>query len=150
MKAESSPTRSEGWTRQSIGVLVLCFLAWAFESYELTTLSIATPAIMADLNLSRADVGVLYTILGWIFRISAFMLIPLADVIGRRLMVALVVLGYSLFTGLTGLSQSLLQLTLFSSLTRILLSSASLTPSALLTLGAVEEERISPNQVAQR
>lgn len=134
MQAKASATTSEGWTRQSIGVLVLCFLAWAFNSYEWTTLSIATPAIMAELNLSRAEVGVLNTILGWIFRISAFMLIPLADVIGRRLMVALVVLGYSLFTGLTGLSQSLLQLTLLSSLTRIPLSSASLTGTMALEI----------------
>lgn len=134
MQAEASATRSEGWTRQSIGVLVLCFLAWAFESYEFTTLSIATPAIMADLNLSRADVGVLNAILGWIIRISAFMLIPLADVIGRRLMVALVVLGYSLFTGLTGLSQSRLQLTLLSGLTRIPLSAASLTGTMALEI----------------
>ena len=134
MQAEYSATRSEGWTRQSMGVLVVCFLAWAFESYEFTTLSIATPAIMADLNLSRADVGVLNVILGWIFRIGSFTLIPLADVIGRRLMVALVVLGYSLFTGLTGLSQSRLQLTLFSSLTRIPLSAASLTGTMALEI----------------
>ncbi len=132
MQADGSAPISERWTRQSISVMVLCLLVWAFDIYEVTTLSLATPAIMAEFNVSRADIGVMNVILRWILGISSFIVIPLADVLGRRQIVALVVLGYSLLTGLTGLSQNILQLTLLSSLTRVPLSAATLSGTMAL------------------
>jgi MFS family permease len=132
MQSDTSAAMSERWTRQSIAVVVLCFLAWIFEIYETTIMSLATPAIMAEFDASRADIGVLATILRWITSVSAFIVIPLADVLGRRTMVALVVLGYSIATGLTGLSKSFLQLMLLSGITRVPMSAASLAGTLAL------------------
>jgi MFS family permease len=132
MQADGPAPTSVRWTRQSIGVMVLCFLAWTFDVYEVTTLSLATPAIMAEFDVSRADIGILNVILRWILGISAFIVIPLADVLGRRQLVALVVLGYSLLTGLTGLSRNFRQLALLSSLTRVPLSAATLSGTMAL------------------
>ncbi|HZO28654.1 MAG TPA: MFS transporter [Chloroflexota bacterium] len=132
MQADGTAPIAERWTRQSISVMVVCFLAWAFDIYEATILPLATPAIMAELNASRTDIGILNVIMRWILAISSFIVIPPADVIGRRQILALVVLGYSLLTGLTGLSQNFIQLALLSCLTRVPLSAATLAGTMAL------------------
>jgi putative MFS transporter len=103
-------------------VVAICCLIWVFDVFETTTLTLATPAILQEFGLTRADIGVLRLVTTWIGVIGVFAITPLADVFGRRIMMSVVVLGYSLLTGLTGFVQSFLQLLAATGLARIPLS----------------------------
>ena len=100
---EDTNTSNDGdrWTRPAIVVVALCFLVYIFDVYELSTFQVVLPAILADFNLSLLDAGVLFLLTGWASRIAGLVLVPLADTIGRRSMLAWGVLGYSLLTGFT-------------------------------------------------
>jgi len=100
---EDTNTSNEGdrWTRPAIVVVTLCFLVYIFDVYEISTFQVVLPAILADFNLSLPDAGVLFLLTGCTSRITGPALVPLADTIGRRSMLAWGVLGYSLLTGFT-------------------------------------------------
>jgi MFS family permease len=61
----------------------------------------------------------------WIGLIGTFVFPVLADFYGRRPILIIAILGYSLFTGLTGFAQGPLQLLIFTSITRIAISGES-------------------------
>src|SRR3569833_832680 len=97
------------WTRPAAIVVGVCFLAYVFDIYELTTFQVALPAILNEFNISRLDAGALVLLVGWIGRVAGLVLVPFADIYGRRAVLAVGVFGYSLLTGLTGFTQSWFQ-----------------------------------------
>src|SRR5690349_6029818 len=115
----TQPTTVDRWTRPAIAVVTVCLLVYVFDIYELTTFQVALPAILSDFKLSLLDAGVLLLITAWVSRIAGLVLVPLADAFGRRAMLAVGVLGYSMLTGFTGLAQNFFQFGVAATATRI-------------------------------
>jgi MFS family permease len=92
------------WTSYSVTVLVICILGWAFDIYEATIMQIVTPILIKDWGISPATIGLVTTMSRWVGLIGTFVFPALADLYGRRPALICTILGYSIFTGLTGLS----------------------------------------------
>ncbi|MFI5316824.1 MAG: MFS transporter [Myxococcota bacterium] len=112
---------------------VLTFVLF-FENYDISVLSNALPQLAASFGLTKADLGHFTgrVILG---ALPAFLLVPLADRVGRRRLLLVSVLGMSLGSLLTATSQSATQFVLFQFATR-----SFLVTSAVLTVVIVTEE----------
>jgi MFS family permease len=99
-------------------LLLLLATATLFEGYDRFILSLALPYIAKDLGVvaDAADKASAEGALGWALsaiRSGALLAIPLclmADRAGRRRILLVTVLGYTLATGLTGLSRGLADL----------------------------------------
>jgi SHS family sialic acid transporter-like MFS transporter len=65
--------------------------------------------------------GYIAILSSWVGLTGVFVFPALADLYGRRPILILTILGYSLFTGFTGFAQGPLQLLIFTSITRIAL-----------------------------
>jgi len=112
---------ADRWTGYSAVVLAICILAWAFDVYEMTVMQLITPLLIKEWGIAPATIGNITTVSRWVGLIGIFVFPTLADLYGRRPVLVLTILGYSLFTGLTGFAQGPLQLLIFTSITRITL-----------------------------
>ena len=140
---EDTNTSNDGdrWTRPAIVVVALCFLVYIFDVYELSTFQVVLPAILADFNLSLLDAGVLFLLTGWASRIAGLVLVPLADTIGRRSILAWGVLGYSLLTGFTGLAQNFLQFSIAATVTKFPTTAGNFPSTMMATEAAPRSGR---------
>jgi MFS family permease len=126
--ASSSPAETaspqvaaDRWTAYSVTVWAICMLGFAFDIYEGTIMQLATPLLIKEWGIAPATIGNITTVARWVGLIGIFVFPTLADLYGRRPILVLTILGYSLFTGLTGFAQGPLQLLIFTSITRITL-----------------------------
>lgn len=133
--------QTENWTRRSLFIVLLCLAVYVFDVYELTSYGVALPAIIQEFNISRLEAGVLSTITLWMYRVGSILLMPLADVYGRRILLALAVLGYSAITGLSGLAPTWLTFSIATSATRIPISVGGLLSSVMATESAPTKGR---------
>jgi MFS family permease len=138
--SESSPA-VDRWTRPAIAVVAVCLMVYVFDVYELTTFQVALPAILSDFKLSLLDAGVLLLITAWVGRIAGLVLVPLADAFGRRAMLAVGVLGYSLLTGFTGLAQNFFQFGVAATATRIPITAGNFPSTIMATEAAPRSGR---------
>jgi MFS family permease len=99
----SAKPDAEGWSRDSLTVLVVCILGWVFDVYEQTIMQIVTPILIKEWDITPATIGNVTTIGRWVGMIGLFVFPVLADLYGRKPMLMLSILGYSMFSGLTGL-----------------------------------------------
>ena len=76
-----------------------------FENYDFSVLGNALPQLAASFGLSKAALGD-FTSVTRLGALPAFLLVPLADRIGRRRLVLLSVIGMSLGSALTATSQA--------------------------------------------
>ena len=129
------------WTRPAAIVVGVCFLAYVFDIYELTTFQVALPAILNEFNISRLDAGALVLLVGWIGRVAGLVLVPFADIYGRRAVLAVGVFGYSLLTGLTGFTQSWFQFGVAVTATRFPITAANFPSSIMATEAAPRSGR---------
>src|SRR5258708_5155292 len=113
---------SDRWTRYNATVLTICILGWAFDIYEATIMQLVTPILIKEWGLTPATMGRVTTISRWIGLIGTFAFPVFADLYGRKPALIWAILGYSLFTGLTGFSTGWISLLVFSSITRIALA----------------------------
>ncbi len=113
---------TDRWTLYSVTVLGICILAWAFDVYEMTIMQLVTPLLIKEWGITPATMGNITTASRWVGLIGTFVFPALADLYGRRPILILSILGFSLFTGITGFAQGPMQLLIFSSLTRIALA----------------------------
>ena len=113
---------SDRWTRYNATVLTICILGWAFDIYEATIMQLVTPILIKEWGITPATMGTVTTISRWIGLIGTFAFPVLADLYGRKPALIWAILGYSIFTGLTGFSTGWITLLIFSSLTRIALA----------------------------
>ncbi len=113
---------------------LLGFLTFAmfFENFDLSLLGNALPQIGASFGLSKAGLGD-FTGATRFGALPAFFLVPLADRLGRRRLLLVCVVGMSLGSGLTALSQSALQFVLFQVLTRTFIVTASVVTFVVVT-----------------
>src|SRR5271165_5469787 len=120
--APVSVTASDRWTRYSATVLAICILGWAFDIYEATIMQLVTPILIKEWGITPATMGLVTTVSRWIGLIGTFIFPVFADLYGRKPALIWSILGYSLFTGLTGFSTGWITLLIFSSITRIALA----------------------------
>ena len=118
----------------ALRTLLLVSLGLFFENYDLGLVNAALPQIAEGLGMRAEDTGY-YLSLIRLGGVGAFLLIPLADRIGRRRTFLLCLTGMSLGTFATALSQTPVQFALCQMLSRIFL----LTAAALAVVILVEE-----------
>ena len=107
-----------GLSHQHRRLLLLLATATLFEGYDRFILSLALPYIAADLGVISQGAGkeAAEGALGWalsLIRMGALLAVPLclmADRVGRRGVLLVTVLGYTVVTALTGLSRGLTDL----------------------------------------
>ena len=115
-------TDPDRWTGYSAKVLTICILGWAFDIYEDTIMQLVTPLLIKEWGITPATMGTVTTISRWVWLIGTFAFPVFADLYGRRPALIWAILGYSVFTGLTGFSTGWISLLIFSSITRIALA----------------------------
>jgi putative MFS transporter len=113
---------ADRWTGYSATVLAICILGWAFDIYEATIMQLVTPILIKEWGITPATIGNVTTISRWIGLVGTFIFPVLADLYGRKPILIITILGYALFTGLTGFSTGWIPLLIFSSITRIALA----------------------------
>src|ERR1700761_4940810 len=120
-KAATPQAATDRWNAYSVTVWAICMLGFAFDIYEGTIMQLATPLLIKEWGIRPATIGNITTVSRWVGLLGIFVFPTLADLYGRRPILILTILGYSLFTGLTGFAQGPLQLLIFTSITRITL-----------------------------
>jgi MFS family permease len=118
----TAATSSDRWTRSSATVLTICILGWAFDIYEATIMQLVTPLLIKEWGITPATMGFVTSVSRWVGLIGTFAFPVLADLYGRKPTLIAAILGYSVFTGLTGFSTGWITLLIFSSITRIALA----------------------------
>ncbi|MEW4369401.1 MFS transporter [Paenibacillus kandeliae] len=85
-------------------VFVWCFFAIGFDGFDIATYGIGLPLMMQDYGLTPVAAGAIgsYTLVGMM--IGAFVLSALSDVIGRKKVLAICMLLFSVFSLLAGLA----------------------------------------------
>jgi MFS family permease len=131
--AAASQPAVDKWTSYSITVLAICILGWAFDIYEATIMQLVTPILIKEWGITPATIGTVTTVSRWIGLIGTFIFPVLADLYGRRPMLIWTILGYAMFTGLTGFSTGWITLLIFSSVTRIALAGENPVGMLLVT-----------------
>lgn len=84
-------------------VLGLVSIATLFDQYDRALFALALPKIQASLAIAEADVGYLASIVR-LGSLPAFLAAVAADRLGRRRVLLITILGYTLFTGLTAVA----------------------------------------------
>lgn len=121
--AMAPPAQStDRWTRSNATVLAVCILGWAFDIYEQTVLQITTPILLKEFNMTLAEMGTVQTVSRWLGIVGYFVFPALADLYGRKPVLIWSILGYTLFSGLTGFSTGMGMLLALTAITRIALS----------------------------
>ncbi len=102
-------------------LLGLLMSVTVFEGYDVTIFHLCTPDIARTFHLDDRAVGAMasFVRLGGVL---AFIIVMLADRIGRKPLISMTVLFYTLFTLLTALSRGLTTFTLFQSSAQVFLS----------------------------
>ena len=111
-----------------------------FEQYDMYLFSLNLKQIQAELLISEADVG----FLGALVRAGTFLAVFLAiaaDRYGRRLMLLITVVGYTLFTGATALSPNAEAFVVFQMLARCFGSAEVLIAAVVIAEEFAPENR---------
>ncbi|MGH6684742.1 MAG: MFS transporter, partial [Pseudolabrys sp.] len=119
--ADTRPTPDQ-WTQNSVVILIICVLGWVFDVYEQTVMQIVTPILIKEFGISPSTMGSVTTIGRWVGLVGIFVFPALADLYGRKPILIISILGYSLFSGLTGFATGWISLLLLTSLNRVALS----------------------------
>ncbi len=101
-------------------LLVFLSVATFFEGYDFMALSQILPELRADLEISRFGAGLLFAFVN-LGTVVAYLLVRKADLWGRRPVMMITIVGYTVFTFLTGLSWDVWSFALFQFLARIFL-----------------------------
>jgi len=101
-------------------LFVFLSVATFFEGYDFTALSQILPNFRADMDLTEGQGGLIVTAIS-AGTIVSYMLVRLADRLGRRQVLKITILGYALFTFFTGLSLNAYYFTLFQFAGRVFL-----------------------------
>jgi len=101
-------------------LFIFLSVATFFEGYDFTALSQILPNFRADMALTEGQGGLIVTAIS-AGTIVSYVLVRLADKWGRRRALTITILGYALFTFLTGLSPNAYYFTLFQFVGRVFL-----------------------------
>jgi putative MFS transporter len=101
-------------------LFVFLSVATFFEGYDFTALSQILPNLRAEMALSEGEGGLIVSLIS-VGTVVSYFLVRLGDKWGRRRVLAITILGYALFTFLTGLSRSAYDFTLYQFTGRVFL-----------------------------
>ncbi len=101
-------------------LFVFLSVATFFEGYDFTALSQVLPNLRSEMALSEGEGGLIVSVIS-VGTVISYFLVRLGDKWGRRRVLAITILGYALFTFLTGLSRSAYDFTLYQFTGRIFL-----------------------------
>ncbi len=118
----STPAVAKTWSRESIAVLAVCILGLVLDVYEQTVMQIVTPILIREWAITPATIGNVTTIGRWVGMIGIFVFPALADLYGRKPLLISSIVGYSVFSGLTGFAAGWVTLLIFTSINRVALS----------------------------
>lgn len=107
-------------TRAHFVLLGLVASASFFEGYDFIILNLVLPIIQKEFNLSIQATGLAVSAIA-VGTIVAFFVIQLGDRFGRRPLLIFTVLGYTIATGLTALSQGIATFIVFQFIARVFL-----------------------------
>jgi MFS family permease len=113
------PEEERRYLRRLIGMLSV---ATFFEGYDNFVLALVLPLVLADLGGSEAEAGLIRAIVG-VGAVLGFVLASQADRIGRRRLLLITIIGYTLGTILTAGSVNLAWLTVAQFLAQIFVAS---------------------------
>jgi putative MFS transporter len=122
--SETAPRSPLAMVREGryLGVLLaLLMSATIFEGYDVTIFHLCTPDIARSFHLDDRAIGLMASVVRF-GGMLAFLVVMLADRIGRKPIVSATVLFYTLFTLFTALSRGLGSFTIFQSCAQIFLS----------------------------
>ena len=85
-------------------VFLWCFFAIGFDGFDIALYGIGLPLMMEEFNLTLVEAGRIgsYTLIGMM--LGAFLLGSLSDIIGRKKILAICIVLFSVFTLLAGLA----------------------------------------------
>ncbi|MGM0903649.1 MAG: MFS transporter [Bacillota bacterium] len=100
------------FNRFHLVVFLWCFYAIAFDGYDIALYGIGLPMMMEDFHLTVVEAGAIgsYTLIGMM--LGSFLLGSLADVIGRKRILAICMGIFSVFSLLAGLAPNALTFTI--------------------------------------
>lgn len=92
-------------------VFLWCFYAIAFDGFDIALYGIGLPLMMNDYQLSVVEAGAIgsYTLVGMM--LGSFLLGSLSDIVGRKKILAICMLLFSVFSLLAGLAPNALSFT---------------------------------------
>ena len=102
-------------------MFALLMSATIFEGYDITIFHLCTPYIMATFHMSDAVIGSVATIVRF-GGILSFGMVASADLYGRRPVLSITVLFYTLFTLATAMSRGMISFTIFQSASQMFLA----------------------------
>src|SRR5262249_14236255 len=115
-----SPDEQEHrYRRRLLGMLSV---ATFFEGYDTFVLALVLPQVLADFGGSESEAGVIRAIVG-VGAVLGFLLAAQADRIGRRRLLLITIVGYTIGTFFTAISWSLVALTAAQFLAQVFLAS---------------------------
>jgi MFS family permease len=117
-----TPSQEEQEHRYRRHLLGMLSVATFFEGYDNFVLALVLPLVLADLGGSEAEAGVIRAIVG-IGSVLGFLLAAQADRIGRRRLLLITIVGYTIGTFLTAISFSLAWLTVAQFVAQIFVAS---------------------------
>ena len=121
----------QGLDDRYVPVVGIVSLAFLFENYDVSMLSAALKQIRESYGLGTSEMSEL---LAWIRlgAIPAFLLLPLADRLGRRRVFLVAIAGMSVGTFVSGLAQTPMQFVVAQTVTRSFLVAATATAVVLV------------------
>ncbi len=122
----------EGVVQSELSLLGAVSLALLFEEYDLAMLTAALKHIAEDLHIAEAQLGGVLGVIR-LGALPAFLVIPLADRIGRRRIFLTAVAMSSLCTFATAFAQSAEQFVVLQMLTRTFVVAGSATALVMVT-----------------
>lgn len=129
----SSPPPADAPTRVRYLVVFLATLMAVLLYLDRFCISLAERYIKEDLNLSEDQISLFLSMFFWTYALAQVPSGWLSDRYGARLMLPLYILGWSLFTGLTGAVQGFFLLLLMRALFGLTQSGAYPTAGSLLS-----------------
>jgi MFS transporter, putative metabolite:H+ symporter len=117
MAVAARPTPLTPYQRR---LLVFLSVAAFFEGYDFLAVGQVLPNLRADLGLSEAEGGRLMAVIG-IGTILAYGVVRLADRFGRRAVLTITILGYTLFTFATAFAQGAYDFAIYQLVARVFL-----------------------------
>lgn len=99
--------RSQYW------VMVVLFLGYFFEFFDLWCLAYIAPNVASDFNLSDTEMGFLLSVVGYGMFVGAILTGWLSDTIGRKTAFVIALAIFSIFTILTGFARNLTDMIIY-------------------------------------
>lgn len=119
--------------RYQYWVMVVLFLGYFFEFFDLWSLSYIAPNVAADFNLSDTEVGFLLSAVGYGMFVGAIFMGWLSDTIGRKKAFVIALAIFSIFTILTGFAWNLTDMIIYRMISGFGLGGGTAVCSAYLS-----------------